>query len=97
MNTSKTDITLLFTTRIIRLFAYGFISVVLALYLAEIGFSEYAIGLLLSLTLAGDVLVSLWITTVADRIGRRKMLIAGSLLTLQTGSAEEKCSLPVRC
>ena len=87
MNTLKRDIILLFTTRIIRLFAYGFISVVLALYLAEIGFSEYAIGLLLSLTLAGDVLVSLWITTVADRIGRRKMLIAGSLLMLLAGIA----------
>jgi hypothetical protein len=31
----KRDLVLLFTTRIIRLFAYGFLSVVLALYLAE--------------------------------------------------------------
>ncbi len=86
---------MLFTTRIIRLFAYGFISVVLALYLAEIGFSEYAIGLLLSLTLAGDVLVSLWITTVADRIGRKKMLIAGSLLMAFAGIAFISTTNPI--
>jgi len=34
------DIVILFSTRIIRLFCYGFLSVVLALYLAEIGLTE---------------------------------------------------------
>ena len=43
------------------------------------------IGLLLSLTLAGDMLISLWMTTHADRIGRRKMLIAGAALMLLAG------------
>ena len=36
----KRDIALLFTTRIVRLFAYGFLSVVLVLYLTEAGLSE---------------------------------------------------------
>jgi|GEM_PF-3232566 len=77
---------ILFSTRIIRLFAYGFISVILALYLAEIGLNEYQIGLLLSLTLAGDVAVSLWITTLADRIGRKRMLILGAALMVSAGA-----------
>lgn len=70
----------LFTTRFLRLFAYGLLSVVLVLYLAEIGFSPAAIGLLLSLTLAGDTAISLVLTTRADRVGRRRMLILGALL-----------------
>jgi MFS family permease len=73
---------LLFTTRLVRMFAYGFLSVILALYLSSLGFSEAQIGLLLTLTLAGDTLISLWITTSADRIGRRRMLLAGTLLML---------------
>jgi len=78
---------LLFATRIIRLFAYGLLSVVLALYLSAIGLSEAQIGLLFTVTLAGDAGVSLWITTVADRLGRRRMLLVGSLLMLLAGIA----------
>ncbi|HYK88901.1 MAG TPA: MFS transporter, partial [Acidobacteriota bacterium] len=77
---------ILFSTRIARLFAYGSLSVVLALYLAELGLSEIQIGLLLSLTLAGDVAVSLAITTVADRLGRRRMLQLGALLVVFAGA-----------
>ena len=68
---SNTDIRLLFTTRVIRLFCYGFLSVVLALYLAAAGLDEKQIGLLFSLTLAGDAGITLWLTTSADRLGRR--------------------------
>ena len=79
------DGTLLFTTRIIRLFAYGFLSVVLALYLVEVGLTEEQVGLLLTLTLAGDASVSLWLTTTADRIGRRKTLLIGAGLMILAG------------
>lgn len=81
------DVLLLFTTRLIRLFAYGFLSVVLVLYLAAIGLDERLIGLLLTVTLAGDALVSLWLTTSADRLGRKRMLITGSLLMAGAGVA----------
>jgi MFS family permease len=80
-----TDGRLLFTTRIARLFAYGFLSVVLVLYLAQVGLNEPQIGLLLTLTLIGDTIISLWITTNADRIGRRRMLIAGAALMIFAG------------
>lgn len=76
---------LLFATRIVRLFAFGFLSVVLALYLAQIGLSEAAIGVLLTLALLGDAGISLWITTTADRLGRQRMLILGALLMLFAG------------
>jgi MFS family permease len=79
------DIRLLFTTRIVRLFCYGFLSVVLALYLARAGLSEKQIGLLFTFTLAGDAGISLWLTTSADRFGRRRTLIAGALLMVGAG------------
>lgn len=69
----------------VRLFAYGFLSVVLALYLAEVGLSEREIGSLLTLTLVGDAVIALAITSTADRLGRRRMLIAGSGLVIFAG------------
>ena len=81
----KNNIHLLFATRIIRLFCYGFLSVILALYLTQIGLDEKQVGLLFSLTLAGDAGVSLWLTTSADRFGRKKTLIVGALLMAGAG------------
>ena len=68
-----------------RLFAYGALSVVLALYLHEAGLTGAQIGLLFTLTLAGDAGISLWITTTADRIGRKKMLLLGAGLMILAG------------
>jgi MFS family permease len=65
--------------------AYGALAVVLALYLSEIGFSEARIGLLLSLTLIGDVVVSALIASVTDRVGRRRMLMLGAGLMSLAG------------
>jgi MFS family permease len=76
---------LLFATRITRLFGYGFLSVVLVLYLVAIGFGAFETGLLLTLTLVGDAAISLWLTTHADRIGRRRVLIAGAGLMVLAG------------
>jgi len=79
------DVRLLFATRSLRLFAYGFLSVVLVLYLSEAGLSQGRIGLLLSFTLLGDTLLSLWITTQADRLGRRRMLRLGAAMMAFAG------------
>lgn len=69
---------LLVLTRAVRMFAYGFLAVVLALYLAYIGLTEPQIGLLLTLTLIGDAGLSLGLAMLADRLGRRRMLIVGA-------------------
>ncbi len=68
-----------------RLFAYGLISVVLVFYLVGIGLTESQTGLLLTLTLIGDTAISLYLTTQADRVGRRRMLIIGALLMAAAG------------
>ncbi len=74
------DVRLLFLTRFTRLFAYGSLSVVLVLYLSALSLTLSQIGVLLTLTLVGDTLVSLWLTTRADRIGRRRVLFIGAVL-----------------
>lgn len=76
----------LFLLRTIRMFGYGFLAVVLVLYLAAAGLDPVGIGLVLSLTLVGDTIVSLWLTTHADRIGRKRVLIVGSLLVVVAGA-----------
>jgi len=78
---------LLFVTRFTRLFAYGSLSVILVFYLVGLGLSSAQAGLVLTLTLVGDVVVSLYLTTRADRIGRRRMLITGSILMAAAGLA----------
>lgn len=81
----RKDIILLFATRIIRMFCYGFLSVVLVLYLAETGLTETQIGLLFTFTLAGDAGISLWLTTHADSFGRKRTLLIGAFLMLGAG------------
>jgi len=81
------DARLLFLTRFTRLFAYGSLSVILVFYLVGLGLTEAQTGIVLSLTLVGDVVVSLYLTTRADRVGRRRMLIAGALLMIAAGIA----------
>jgi len=79
------DVALLFSARAVRMFGYGLLAVVLVLYLDAIGLSAGDIGLLLTLTLLGDAAISLWLTTHADRIGRRRVLLAGAVLVLAAG------------
>src|SRR5437667_7847275 len=85
LRTLTRDGWLLFLTRFVRLFAYGSLSVVLVFYLTSLGLSASQTGLLLTLTLAGDTVVSLYLTTRADRIGRRRMLIIGAALMAAAG------------
>jgi MFS family permease len=87
LRTLTRDGWLLFLTRFVRLFAYGSLSVVLVFYLIGLGLSESQTGLLLTLTLAGDTFVSLYLTTRADRIGRRRMLTIGAILMAAAGIA----------
>ena len=79
------DARLLFATRIARMFGYGLLSVVLVLYLVDLGIDGVMIGVILTLTLLGDAAISLWLTTHADRLGRRRILFVGAALMLLAG------------
>jgi MFS family permease len=71
--------------RFIRLFSYGMISIVLTLYLTSIGFNQWQIGVLFTIILFGNIFISLLLTTTADSIGRRNILVVGSLLKIFGG------------
>ncbi|MEA2673741.1 MAG: hypothetical protein QOI92_933, partial [Chloroflexota bacterium] len=79
------DARLLFLARAVRMFGYGALGVILVLYLAAAGLGAGEIGLLLSLTLVGDTVISLYLTTHADQIGRRRTLVIGAMLMAVAG------------
>ena len=80
------DLRVLFASRLLRMFAYGMLGVVLVLFLVRVGLDGGRIGLLLTLTLLGDVAISLWLTAHADRWGRRKTLVVGAALMVLGGA-----------
>ena len=82
---SSRDTKLLCLQRFVRLFAYGASTLVLALYLSSLGVSEARIGLFMTLTLLGDVVISFALTLIADGLGRRRILIAGAALMTASG------------
>jgi len=66
---------LLLYARIVRTFAYGFLSVILAIYLKLIGFDDMLIGIILSATLINSIIFTLFASFYADRLGRRNILL----------------------
>jgi MFS family permease len=76
---------LLLTARILRTFAYGFLSIVISIYLKLIGFDVFLIGLILTSTLINSVIFTLVASFYADRIGRRKMLLIYAIMMAISG------------
>ncbi|KAK4656353.1 hypothetical protein QC762_311120 [Podospora pseudocomata] len=89
--TTGLDAYLIILSRSCRMFAYGASSLILALFFAELQFSDYQIGLFMSLTLLGDVILSLCLTLVADHVGRRRTLFLGSILMICSGTTFALC------
>jgi MFS family permease len=76
---------LLLVAKIVRTFAYGFLSVILAIYLKLIGFDDFLIGLILTTTLLNGVIFTLIASFYADKIGRRKFLLIYAALMSVSG------------
>jgi MFS family permease len=76
---------LLFATCAVRSFAYGFLSVILGLYLDSLGLGPGAIGWIFTAALAGGAVMTIIITSVADSFGRKTLLIIGTLLMALAG------------
>ena len=77
---------LLLAAKIVRTFAYGFLSVILAIYLKLIGFDDLLIGLVLTVTLVNSVIFTLIASFYADRIGRRRTLAIYAALMSISGA-----------
>ncbi|EON61563.1 hypothetical protein W97_00778 [Coniosporium apollinis CBS 100218] len=83
---SGRDTYIILLLRFLRMFAYGSAALILALYFAALGHSDEKIGLFMTLTLLGDVVISLFLTLVADKLGRRTTLLFGSCLMAGAGA-----------
>ena len=83
---STIDTKLLCLQRFVRIAAYGATALILALFLSELGVSDARIGLLMTLTLLGDVCISFILTLFADGLGRKNILVIGSALMVLSGS-----------
>ncbi|MEJ7724559.1 MAG: MFS transporter [Ilumatobacteraceae bacterium] len=79
------DASLLLETRGIRAFGDGFVSVLLAAYLASVGLSDVRIGIVVTLTLLGSAGLALAVGLRAHAYPRRRLLQLVSLLMVATG------------
>ena len=85
LNWLTKDGKLLISARIVRTFSYGFLSMILAIYLNLIGFDAILIGFILSATLVNSIIFNLFSSFFADRIGRKKVLIIYASLMAVSG------------
>src|SRR3989442_8931737 len=72
--------------RAVRTFAYGYLSVLLGVYLEEVGLSPWQIGTVLTATLASSAGLTVVFSLLADRYGRRRMLALSALLMAGAGA-----------
>ncbi|KAF5989078.1 multidrug resistance [Fusarium coicis] len=82
---STKDVKILCAQRFIRLFAYGGSTLVLVAYLRELGVSTTRVGLFMTLTLVGDIIISFLLALFADGVGRRAVLALGAILMTASG------------
>jgi len=78
------DAKLLFLSKSANIYAFGYLAVTLVIYSQVLGFDPTKIGAMLSLTLLGDVVLSILPTTHADRWDEKRTLIGGSVLAIFT-------------
>jgi MFS family permease len=70
----------------LRAFGDGFVALLVPIYLLELGFSALEIGAIVTSTLIGTALVTLWAGMVANRYSVRRLLLAAALLMAATGA-----------
>lgn len=75
----------LLLTRSLRAFAYGYLAVILALYLEQLGLRPAQVGIVLTVAIAGSALMTVGWSLLADRYGRRRTVVTMSVLMVLGG------------
>ena len=81
------DAWLITAARGTRTFSQSFISVIIALYLAELGFNLVQIGAILTAGIAGVSFFAFVVGLISGKVGRRRLLVIFSLLAAASGLA----------
>lgn len=82
---SSRDVKCLFLQRFFRLYAYGTTFIILVHFLSSVGISDEHIGVFMTLTMLGDVVISFVLTLITDQVGRKKVLAVGAALMIASG------------
>ena len=85
MTQPMADVRRVFAGRGIRASVDGLVSVVLAQYLTEIGFSPFRVGAIVTGTLIGSAALTLGVGLAGGRRSPRRLLLAASMLMIATG------------
>lgn len=86
LNWLSQDGKLLLASRALRTFAYGFVSIIIAIYLRQLRFDDLRIGLLLTASLLGGALFTVAVGFIGDKIGRRRTLTLLGVLMVLAGA-----------
>lgn len=82
LNWLSKDGKIILLTRMFRSFAFGFISIVIGIYLQEIGISSLVIGLLLSASILGGAVFTILTGHYAFVLGIKKMFLFSLVVSL---------------
>lgn len=77
---------LILVEKAVRTIPYGFLGVLFAVYLSQLGFSAVLIGVVLSATVLSSAVYTFSVSFLADRIGRRRTLVFFALMDFIAGS-----------
>src|SRR6266478_1954658 len=84
---TSADALYVLAARGVRAFGDGYVALLLPIYLVELGFNALAIGAIVTSTLVGTALLTLWVGWIANRHSRRLLLLAASILMAATGAS----------
>src|SRR5438445_7606427 len=83
---SRGDTLRILVARGLRAFGDGFVALLVPIYVLELGFSALAVGAIVTATLIGTALLTLWVGMVANRYSLRRLLLAAAVLMAATGA-----------
>src|SRR5437762_12886978 len=86
VGTASADASRILVARGLRAFGDGFVALLVPIYLIELGFDALAVGAIVTSTLIGTALLTLWVGMVANRYSLRRLLLAAAVLMAATGA-----------
>src|SRR2546426_5575522 len=72
----QADVLAIFAAKTVRTFCYGFLGIVLPVYLSDLGLSAAGLGVAVTLTLAGSAALTWLVRPPAERDGARAAPLA---------------------
>ena len=80
------DVLAVFTAKTVRTFAYGYLGILLPLYLAELGLTARGVGAFITLTLIASAGLTWGVRIPAERLGTRAALLTLAMLSVVAGA-----------